>query len=187
MVGMPTKYANNVVACKLWDLVNDNSPIEFIFGVAIFEQLNDIYDGWPCRVFSNEEFKSASWTPNNLFAIVPEFDIPGVGHVDFGIFVPQVSTEEPLLVVECDGHYFHERTPAQACEDKRRERTLQRRCIPCLRFTGTEIMRSSGVLAWEVAEFVHFKLHKLDELIAVRAELDAVSTELHWARAGALE
>lgn len=43
------------------------------------------------------------------------------------------------LIVECDGHDFHERTKAQAARDRSRDRRAQDLGIPMYRFTGGEI------------------------------------------------
>lgn len=43
------------------------------------------------------------------------------------------------LVVECDGHEFHERTKEQATKDKSRDRALVSRGYTVMRFTGSEI------------------------------------------------
>ncbi len=43
------------------------------------------------------------------------------------------------LVVECDGHAFHEKTPEQARRDKSRDRELLIKGYPVMRFTGSEI------------------------------------------------
>ena len=45
------------------------------------------------------------------------------------------------VVVECDGHEFHERTKEQAENDKSRDRLLSSRGWKVLRFTGSEIYR----------------------------------------------
>jgi very-short-patch-repair endonuclease len=44
-----------------------------------------------------------------------------------------------LLVVECDGHDFHEKTKFQAKRDKKRDRDLLAAGLPVMRFTGSEI------------------------------------------------
>lgn len=46
------------------------------------------------------------------------------------------------LVVECDGHEFHERTREQATRDKNRDRELLNAGYPVMRFTGSEIVLS---------------------------------------------
>jgi hypothetical protein len=46
---------------------------------------------------------------------------------------------EARMVVECDGHAFHERTPAQARKDRLRDRELQAQDLVVYRYTGSEL------------------------------------------------
>ena len=43
------------------------------------------------------------------------------------------------IVIECDGHHWHERTKVQAAKDRARDRALQSTGYEILRFTGSEI------------------------------------------------
>ena len=43
------------------------------------------------------------------------------------------------MVIECDGHNFHERTKEQASSDKERDRTLQKFGLLVFRYTGSDI------------------------------------------------
>jgi hypothetical protein len=163
--------------------------MEFLIGVEIFDALNHLYEGdYLCWVYSEWDFQhfAASHQEQDTFVIVPQKQVPGVGHVDLAIFVPRISINEPLVVVECDGHEFHERTPQQASEDNRRDRVLQRRGFPVLRFTGTDIMRNSSEAAREVTEFVHMKLHEKVARLNERLEYESQDTELTYYRCGAL-
>lgn len=54
------------------------------------------------------------------------------------------------IVVECDGHDFHERTKAQASKDKARDRELQAGGMRVFRFTGSEIWGAPNKCAREV-------------------------------------
>jgi very-short-patch-repair endonuclease len=159
---MSSNYASNVVRCKLADWVG--STPEAILGASVFEQLSNLYEGWRCWVYSGWEFQTfaACQEPRaqDTFALVSQLDMPGVGRVDFAVFVPQISTVQPLVVLECDGHSYHERTPDQASSDNRRDRALQRLGIPVLRFTATDILRNSDESAREVAQFVDKKLQE---------------------------
>lgn len=47
------------------------------------------------------------------------------------------------VVVECDGHEFHERTKEQAEKDKSRDRVLTAGGYKILRFTGREVWRDA--------------------------------------------
>jgi very-short-patch-repair endonuclease len=117
---------------------------------------------------------------------VPQLNIPNVGHVDFAIFDPHISTQNPLVVVECDGHNFHERTSNQASEDRRRDRVLQWLGYPLLRFTGTDIVRNKTEVAREIAEFVDQRLSEKHAHLAEVAEREAEFTELMYHRYGVL-
>lgn len=157
MQGLPTtNYAANSVACKLWGLVE--SPIEMVLGQAIFDILNNFYDRWKCWVYSELEYtaliESKKTEYFGSFALVPQLNVPDIGRLDFAIFIPGLSKTLPMVVVECDGHDFHERTVQQASSDRRRDRKLQHCGIPILRFTGTDVVRGSTEFAQEIADFI---------------------------------
>jgi very-short-patch-repair endonuclease len=158
----PTNYAVNVVAVKLWGLVG--SPIEFILDLAIFKKLDE-QPGWKCWVYSVDEYRQVvveqTDTEPALFALVPQLPINEVGDVDLGVFIPSISKRRPVVIVECDGHEFHERTPEQASNDRRRDRRLQRYRIPPLRFTGTDIVRASEEYAREIVNFIGERVNRI--------------------------
>jgi very-short-patch-repair endonuclease len=62
--------------------------------------------------------------------------------------------EAQKLIVECDGHDFHERTKEQATRDKRRDRDLLKLGWRTIRFTGSEIFKDPDACAKEVAEML---------------------------------
>ena len=66
------------------------------------------------------------------------------------------------LVVECDGHEFHEKTPEQAKKDKSRDRDLLSRGYPVMRFTGSEIYRYPLKCAEQVVRDF-FEINKLPQ------------------------
>ena len=69
--------------------------------------------------------------------------------VDF-LFKTALKGDYRVLVVECDGHDFHERTKAQASKDRSRDRRLKREGIEVIRFTGSEIYYRPEACAEEV-------------------------------------
>ena len=79
--------------------------------------------------------------------------IVGPYRVDFlfRLVGPDTTT---LLVVECDGHEFHERTKEQAARDRGRDRWMAANNIRVLRFTGSEIWRNPHKCADEIVEHV---------------------------------
>lgn len=77
--------------------------------------------------------------------------------VDFVITVRnRHSGSFKRMVVECDGHDFHERTKEQARKDRSRDRRLQELGFTVYRFTGAELYRdpvkcAQDVIRWAVA------------------------------------
>lgn len=58
-----------------------------------------------------------------------------------------------LVLVECDGHDWHERTPQQAARDRSRDREILLKAgVPVIRFTGSEIVRDPDGCAKEVVD-----------------------------------
>lgn len=56
------------------------------------------------------------------------------------------------VVVEVDGHDFHEKTKAQAARDKKRDRAFVHAGLKVLRFTGSEVHRDPDATAREAWE-----------------------------------
>lgn len=73
--------------------------------------------------------------------------------LDFAVKLTSGHADKAKVVwiaVECDGHQFHERTKDQARHDKSRDRELAKLGFRILRFTGSEIYRSSFACAADV-------------------------------------
>lgn len=69
--------------------------------------------------------------------------------VDFLIRFPFFGSEL-LMVVEADGHDWHERTKGQARRDRSRDRAMQALGYVVLRFTGSEIRQDARLCGREV-------------------------------------
>lgn len=93
---------------------------------------------------------------NYHISIIPQKKI-GKYRVDF-LVNAYTREEEPKLikqvVVECDGHSFHEKTKEQARHDKERDRYLQAQGYTVLRYTGSEIFQNAGNCADEVFQIL---------------------------------
>lgn len=59
-----------------------------------------------------------------------------------------------FVVVECDGHDFHERTKEQAARDRSRDRWMAERDITVLRFTGSEIHKDALACAESISNVI---------------------------------
>lgn len=59
------------------------------------------------------------------------------------------------VIIECDGHEFHERTKGQAEHDRAKDREAQRAGYPILRFTGSEIFRDPKNCCIQILDFLY--------------------------------
>lgn len=73
---------------------------------------------------------------------------------DIAIEVSPARGAPLSVVVECDGHDFHERTKEQAVHDKQRDRYFQALGLVVLRFTGSEIFKSAADCSREVVSLI---------------------------------
>ncbi len=77
----------------------------------------------------------------------------GQYRVDIAIWdasLPFNHTPPRMMVVECDGHDFHEKTKEQARRDKQRDRFLVSKGYKVLRYTGSEIWADPGAIADDI-------------------------------------
>jgi very-short-patch-repair endonuclease len=85
----------------------------------------------------------------------------GIGRYEADILLTEIHAPDRVkLVVECDGHQFHERTKEQAAHDKRRDRELMALGFHVLRFTGSEVWFGAADAAREVLAFLAAELHR---------------------------
>jgi very-short-patch-repair endonuclease len=75
----------------------------------------------------------------------------GTYTVDF--IVERSSGQSARVAIELDGHEFHERTKAQAANDKSRERAIVTTGLPVLRFTGSEVFNNPRHVMDEVISY----------------------------------
>lgn len=77
--------------------------------------------------------------------------------VDFLIFAKDYRSAPPCLwrrlIIECDGHDFHERTKRQAARDRSKDRRATMEGIDFFRFTGSEIWRDPWGCAAEITDW----------------------------------
>lgn len=92
----------------------------------------------PFPMYLGHEFKITSG--HGIF-LTPQYEV-GPYRVDFVLGSTQhIADLRKHIVIECDGHQFHEKTKEQAARDKKRDRTLTTTFGAVLHFTGSEIYR----------------------------------------------
>jgi very-short-patch-repair endonuclease len=82
--------------------------------------------------------------------------------VDFLIeYSPLESSEScKKIIIECDGHDFHEKTKEQAAHDKKRDRHFIKLGYIVLRYTGSEIYKDRFKVWSDVEELLLPDKHK---------------------------
>lgn len=86
--------------------------------------------------------------------IFPQLYFPELGaRVDFFAMVNWGGLTDGV-VIECDGHDFHERTKEQAAGDRSRDRAFAKANITVLRFTGSEIFKDAEACARDAARII---------------------------------
>lgn len=119
------------------------SPIErLFFAAATLVNFVDLY-WFDFGMGPSGKFMSHVSQQEKIESYRVDFLITGTGSLD-GI----------NIVIECDGHDFHERTPEQALYDRQRDRRLQALGYYVLRFTGVELHTQPFACAIEVAQFL---------------------------------
>lgn len=92
---------------------------------------------------------------NQLFGpyelvVKPQVEI-GEYRVDFLVHHWDTKT---WIIVECDGHEFHEKTKKQAAHDKKRDRYFTKENYFVLRYTGSQVCNNPLEIYEDVADIV---------------------------------
>lgn len=120
------------------------SPIEVGFAVAAHALCatrfqNEIGYVTECGL-TDKQLRERPMEGRQFAVVAPQVKI-GDYRVDFLILHIRGLSGFGGVVVELDGHEFHERTKEQAQRDKARDRDLQDRGFRVFRFTGSEVWR----------------------------------------------
>ena len=67
------------------------------------------------------------------------------------------------LVIECDGHDFHQKTKEQVEYDNQRQRDLQNEGIEIIRFSGSEIWKDVRKCVNEIQDIILSKCKYIQE------------------------
>jgi very-short-patch-repair endonuclease len=147
------------------------SPIEKLFHSALFARLAFFHSHWNSSIYELPPGlrleDMGGWRDH--IVLQPQVQV-GAHRVDFVIHAwtkgeirvgdsferDSYKKVEPgwrKLVVECDGHDFHERTKEQAAHDRSRDRDLVNAGYDVFRFTGSELWRDPFGCAEQVIEW----------------------------------
>ena len=151
---------------ETWAMAAGDTVIERLFFTALVAQsriggrVKDVILKVPPGR-SLEQAKDAAESAGEIHrAVIVQSQVQIAGwRVDFLLHYMSIESRDPIgafrsLIIECDGHDYHERTKDQAARDRSRDRTAQYEGIPVLRFTGSELWRNPIGCADEALAFM---------------------------------
>jgi len=89
------------------------------------------------------------------FLLTYQEGIPDFDHKEKlkdGTEIPGVKDVIAHLIIECDGHDFHDRSKEQASRDRERDRELKKLGYEVFRYTGSDIWKNPLACATEAVE-----------------------------------
>lgn len=143
-------------------MVRCQSPIEQDFLVALWA-LGAISGRVDVFVCGSPELLAAKARETRNALICPQMPVSRM-HVDFLIALPTLIGDQGYLVVECDGHEFHEKTKEQAVRDKRRDRVLAAEGMRVIRYAGSEVFADPVGCALNTHEIMASMMYSSVEL-----------------------
>lgn len=162
------------------------SPIEELLFLALVA-VGSCYSEDPVVIDGREPLAFCGRTP--LVCVSPQQTI-GKYRVDFTVAVFTADVEVVRLddghdeyietwhkgsvVVEVDGHDFHERTKEQASHDKKKDRDLQKAGCRIFRYTGSDIWNSPMDYAAEILDAAHSIASESSPIEIVRTRSDDI-------------
>lgn len=140
-----------------------DTPIERLFSLALLSCAAAKQFEWDARpmvwLLDAGEIETFSEHPEAKKHILVQKQVDvGQWRVDFLIqryhWSPPAydNGEWRHLIVECDGHDYHERTKEQAARDRSRDRRATMNNIPVLRYTGSELWNDPRGCVTEVLQ-----------------------------------
>jgi very-short-patch-repair endonuclease len=111
-----------------------------------------LYAGW-------EMMKHRVLISGDAGLSVTQQESVGNYRADFLFQLKNETGELKRLVVEVDGHDFHERTKAQAAHDKARDRWMTGNGYDVIRFTGSEVWANPFKCALDIADRLYLLRH----------------------------
>ncbi len=157
------------------------SPLEQKFLLRFLEARGALLDGYPCD-WNGKHILIRDWGEPHFLGfdlrIYPQYVIPKAVsqlpnqevinyRADFLFMLTRWNhsigkTDELMqLVVEIDGHDYHERTKEQARHDKSRDRFMTASGFTVFRFTGSEVYRAVEQTIGEIADVFVAKMFEV--------------------------
>lgn len=139
------------------DYLDCESPIEKILYVAmdfVYILREKEFENWNFMVFPQAEVEHKSKTYRVDFMVSME---------KYEDKIQDVIQKD--IVVECDGHEFHQKTKEQVKHDNEREMQIKLAGYDVLRFSGTQIYENPMKCANDIIDYALTKIRRAGDLI----------------------
>lgn len=139
---------------EMFCAVNDvglESPIEDMFWAACNAICRVAYEEVNPTPLYDSKTDTATY-PEGLY-IEPQASV-GTYRVDFRIQRIVLGLSIPSVIVELDGHDFHDKDKKQRAYEKGRDRFLVKQGYKVLHYTGSEVVADPFRVAWEALDLV---------------------------------
>ncbi len=161
---MSVKYAWNLSIDLSYTILSTGSPIERIFLYALIvagnRELCDIYfdygEGPRGIPFGLDSKKIIIGPQSNIGDYRVDFLLEYI-EVRHDIIVDRSREYSTKLIIECDGHDFHEKTRQQVRRDKARDRNLKSCGYEIFHFAGSEIWNNPIAYAAQAVRFLELR------------------------------
>ena len=136
--------------CELCEAITDcESPIEQMMALTLFDCRDRIENTFVDKIYwlstsKQEEIKIKK----------KKYRVDFLIHF---VFKSKKNIGELNLIIECDGHNFHEKTKEQVAKGNERDRELQKEGYDILHFSGSEIYNHLFKCEKEIIEYVKAK------------------------------
>lgn len=154
---MPTARAISCLDAGWRFLMSEcQSPIEEILG----SELIFITDGY--HPVEHDPFpNSANQAPEPTFGTLFRSQDKICGYATDFSFHCFANGQSHTIVIEADGHDFHEKTKDQVRRDKSRDRKMVLAGVTVLRYSGSEIFRDPGHCADEISTALYGAIDRI--------------------------
>ena len=125
----------------------------------------------PIEVIFNFTYDLVKFANGYLdFCLIPQYEVNTENkkyYVDFAFFaedteeIIEIKNPNYKLVIECDGHEFHEKTKEQVAKDNEREYELKMLGFDVLRFSGSQIYNKPFRCAVNTLEYINKKVNEV--------------------------
>ncbi len=116
----------------------------------------------------SRENKKGKYRTDFLFEVFRDAEIKAENEQGF-IEIEKMAEIVARIILEVDGHDFHEKTKEQAIRDKSRDRFMTKKGFPIFRFTGSEVFNQPHEIAKEIDDYI------IDTMVkATRGELPPI-------------